>query len=311
MSTGSEADAPDAAAAIEVRGVSRVFGSEMVLDRVSFSVAAGSVTGFLGPNGAGKSTTMRILVGLDRPTHGTALIRGGRYEDLEHPGREVGTLIDGAGFHPDRRARDHLLILADLIGTDASRVDQVLDEVDLRASANRKVGEFSLGMTRRLGLASALLGEPSILVLDEPSNGLDPAGILWLRHQLQDFAARGGTVFVSSHVLGEIAQMATKVVVIDKGRIVADTTVESLTGGRVIVVRSPHIGRLSAHLRNVGATVERRDGDVLEIVGLDQDAVGLAAFDAGVPLLELTSRAHSLEESFLSLTQKGDHRVAS
>ncbi len=309
--TDTPSDAISEVAAIEARDVSRVFGSRTVLDSVSFSVAAGAVTGFLGPNGAGKSTTIRIILGLDRPTHGMALVRGVRYRDLEYPGRDVGVLIDSAGFHPGRRARDHLLILADLIGVDAARVDHVLDEVDLRSSANRRVGEFSLGMSRRLGLASALLGDPSILVLDEPSNGLDPAGIRWLRDQLQSFAARGGTVFVSSHVLGEIAQMAGKVIVIDGGRIVADTTVESLTGGGVIVVRTPHIERLSALLRHRGAAVEPRGENMIEVVGLDQDAVGLAAFDAGIPLLELSSRAHTLEESFLSLTEKGARRVAS
>lgn len=299
------------APAIEVRDLSRVFGSRTVLDGVAFSVSGGAVTGFLGPNGAGKSTTIRIILGLDRPTLGEALIRGVPYGDLEHPGRDVGVLIDSAGFHPGRRARDHLLILADLIGADAARVDQVLDEVDLRADANRRVGEFSLGMGRRLGLASALLGDPSILVLDEPSNGLDPAGIRWLRDQLQTFAARGGTVFVSSHVLGEIAQMAEKVVVIDDGRIVADTTVASLTGGGVVVVRTPHIEPLAGLLRHRGAAVEHRGGDLIEVVGLDQDAVGMTAFDAGVPLLELSSRAHTLEESFLLLTEKGARRVAS
>lgn len=311
MPTATRSDTAVVDPAIEVRGVSRVFGSRTVLEDVSFSVAAGSVTGFLGPNGAGKSSTMRIIVGLDRPTRGTAHIGGAPYADLERPGRAVGVLLDSSGFNPGRSARDHLMILADLIGADASRVEAVLDEVDLRSTEDRRVGEYSLGMTRRLGLASALLGEPDILILDEPSNGLDPAGIRWLRGQLQGFAARGGTVFVSSHVLGEIAQTAQQVIVIDQGRIVADTTVESLTGGGVIVVRSPQIEQLSGALRARGATVEQPGGDVLEVVGLTQDAVGHAAFDARVPVLELSTRPHTLEESFLSLTANGDHHVAS
>lgn len=295
---------------IEVRGLRRVFGARKVLDGLDFTVHAGSVTGFLGPNGAGKSTTMRIIVGLDRPTAGAALIRGVPYRELAHPGRQVGTLIDSSGFHPGRTALQHLLILAEMLGTGPNRVDQVLDDVGLLADAGRRVGEYSLGMTRRLGLASALLGEPDILILDEPSNGLDPAGIRWLRDRLRSFAAGGGTVLVSSHVLGEIAQVADKILVIDHGRIIADTTVAAFTIDPVVIARSADPARLARVLRACGAMIDQQD-DVLQIVGIAQDEVGLAAHHAGIALFALSSREQTLEERFLRLTEEVDDRVGS
>ncbi len=301
---------PPSEPAIEVRGLRRVFGSRTVLDDVDFTVQPGSVTGFLGPNGAGKSTTMRIIVGLDRPTAGVALIRGDSYRELVHPARQVGTLIDSSGFHPGRTARQHLLILADMIGTSSDRVDQVLADVGLLSDAGRRVGEYSLGMTRRLGLASAVLGEPDILILDEPSNGLDPAGIRWLRDRLKGFAAEGGTVFVSSHVLGEIAQVADKIIVIDHGRIIADTSIEAFTVDPVVVARSADPIRFTSVLRERGATIEMH-GDELEIVGIAQDDVGLVAHETRIPLFALSSRAQTLEERFLRLTEEVDERVAS
>lgn len=295
---------------IEVRGLRRTFGARTVLDGVDFTVHAGSVTGFLGPNGAGKSTTMRIIVGLDRPTAGVALIRGVPYRKLADPGRQIGTLIDSSGFHPGRTARQHLLILSEMLGTRSGRVDHVLDEVGLLADAGRRVGEYSLGMTRRLGLASAMLGEPDILILDEPSNGLDPAGIRWLRDRLRSFATAGGTVLVSSHVLGEIAQVADKIIVIDHGRIIADSTVAAFTIDSVVIARSADSTRLASVLRERGGSVEQH-GDMLDIVGIAQDDVGLAAHAAGIPLFALTSRAQTLEERFLRLTEEVGDRVPS
>lgn len=288
--------------AIDVNGVTRRFGRHVVLDDVSFTVRRGTITGFLGPNGAGKSTTIRIIVGLDRPNLGFAHVDGVPYRELHDPGRRVGTLIDGSGMHPRRTARNHLRIIADLLDAESGRVEAVLTDVGLVEAADRRVGTFSLGMRRRLGLASALLGEPDILILDEPSNGLDPAGIRWLRHLLQDFARRGGTVFLSSHVLGEIAQTADRIIVIDRGRIVTDTTVDALTSDAVVSARTPAAGRLAGILRDRGATVELRGADRLDISGVSQDAVGLAAFESGVPVLELLTRSLTLEERFLSLT---------
>lgn len=295
---------------VEVRHLRRVFGRHTVLDDVDFTVPSGSVTGFLGPNGAGKSTTLRLLVGLDRPTAGAALIRGVPYRDLAHPGRQVGALIDSSGFHPGRSARQHLLILAEMLDLRPDRIDRVLDDVDLAADAGRRVGEYSLGMTRRLGLASAFLGEPDILILDEPSNGLDPAGIRWLRDRLRRFADEGGTVLVSSHGLGEIAQVADKILVIDHGRIIVDTTIEAFTIDPVVIARSADPVRLTNVLRERGATIEIHD-DELEIVGIEQDSVGLAANEAGIPLFALSSRVQTLEERFLRLTEEVGDRVPS
>lgn len=296
----TEADHADDEA-ISVRELSRSFGTKVALDGLSFRVRRGMVTGFLGPNGAGKTTAIRILVGLDHASSGQALVFGAPFDRLEQPAARVGTLLDGAGFHPGRTARDHLVVLADQGGIARDRVGEVLDEVGLRDAASRRVGPFSLGMRRRLGLASALLGEPDILVLDEPSNGLDPAGTRWLRGMLRGFAERGGAVLVSSHVLADVAQTADDVVVIDQGRTITQCSVAELTKGSVVVVRTPQPERLRQAL-DAGVEVVSKGGDRFELTGVGQEEVGVAAASAGIVLLELTSRGNTLEDMFFTLT---------
>lgn len=297
-------------AAIAVRHLTKHYRHATVVDDLTFDVPAGKVTAFLGPNGAGKTTTMRILLGLAPAHTGEALVLGRPYRQLEQRARLVGTLLDGAGFHPGRTARNHLRILARLAGVSSRRVDDVLDTVELADAGDRKVGEFSLGMRRRLGLASALVGEPQLLVLDEPANGLDPAGIRWLRQSLQAFAAAGGTVFVSSHVLAEVAQTAEEVVVINRGKLVVHTTTRELTTGGAVFVRTSDPTELARRLVAVGATVTP-DGDGLAVRGIPQDAVGKAAADARAVVYELTTRGHRLEDVFIELTNKeGDDRAS-
>jgi ABC-2 type transport system ATP-binding protein len=218
-------------AAIEARGLTKRYGPVEAVRDLSFTVEPGTVTGFLGPNGAGKSTTMRMILGLVAPDGGSASVLDGRYRDLPEPLKTVGAVLDGQAFHPRRRARSHLRALAAAAGIDRARVDEVLAQVELTDAAGRKAGQFSLGMKQRLALASALLGDPRVLILDEPANGLDPAGIRWLRRFLRAFADDGRTVFVSSHLLGEVAQLADDVVVIDRGRLVTQSTVAALTAG--------------------------------------------------------------------------------
>lgn len=297
-------------AAVVVRHLTKHYRHATVVDDLTFDVPAGKVAAFLGPNGAGKTTTMRILLGLAPAHTGEALVLGRPYRQLEQPARLVGTLLDGAGFHPGRTARNHLRILARLAGVPSHRVEEVLNTVELVDAADRKVGEFSLGMRRRLGLASALVGEPQLLVLDEPANGLDPAGIRWLRQSLQAFAAAGGTVFVSSHVLAEVAQTAEEVVVINRGKLVVHTTTRQLTTGGTVLVRTSDPAELARRLVAAGATVAP-DGDGLAVRGIAQDAVGEAAADAGVIVYELTTRGHSLEDVFIELTNKEGHQRAS
>ena len=297
-------------AAIVVSHLTKHYRHATVVDDLTFDVPAGKVTAFLGPNGAGKTTTMRILLGLASAHTGEALVLGRPYRQLEKPARLVGTLLDGAGFHPGRTARNHLRILARLAGASSRRVDEVLDTVELVDAADRKVGEFSLGMRRRLGLASALVGEPQLLVLDEPANGLDPAGIRWLRQSLQAFAAAGGTVFVSSHVLAEVAQTAEEVVVINRGKLVVHTTTRELTAGGTVFVRTSDPTELARRLVAAGATVAA-DGDGLTVRDIPQDSVGEAAADAGVIVYELTTRGHSLEDVFIELTDKEGQQRAS
>lgn len=296
--------------AIVVQKLTKRYRHATVVDDLTFEVPTGKVTAFLGPNGAGKTTTMRILFGLAPADAGQALVLGRPYRRLEQPARVVGTLLDGAGFHPGRTARNHLVMLARLAGVSSGRVDEVLDTVELSEAADRKVGEFSLGMRRRLGLASALVGDPQLLVLDEPANGLDPAGIRWLRQSLQAFAAGGGTVFVSSHVLAEVAQTAEEVVVINHGKLVVHTATRELTGGGTVFARTSDPVVLKRRLTAAGATA-LSDGDGLAIRGIPQEAVGEAAAEAGLVVYELTTRGQSLEDVFFELTDKDSDRAAS
>jgi ABC-2 type transport system ATP-binding protein len=289
------------AAAIEATGLTKRYAGVTAVDDLTFAVREGSVTGFLGPNGAGKTTTLRMVLGLARPTAGTATIEGHRYVELDDPARTVGANLEVAGAHPGRSGRNHLRALAAMAGLPRSRVDEVLRLVELDAAADRRAGKYSLGMRQRLGLAATLLGDPRVLVLDEPANGLDPQGIRWLRDFLRGMAAEGRTVLVSSHVLAEVAQTVDDVVVIHRGRLVQQGPVETITSAGVLV-RSPRADELRTALYNEGiATTETADG-ALVVEGADAARVGDIAFAAGVPLHELSPQATSLEEAFLALT---------
>jgi ABC-2 type transport system ATP-binding protein len=288
---------------VEVAGLTKRYGSQAVVDDLSFTVEPGRVTGFLGPNGAGKTTTLRMLLGLAAPTAGEARVLGRRFTELESPSRTVGALIDASGFHRGRRARDELAIHAAAAGLDTGRVDVVLEEVGLAAAGGKRVGQLSLGMRQRLGLGAALLGQPALLLLDEPANGLDPAGMHWLRDLLRRHAEGGGAVFVSSHVLAELALFADDVVVIDKGRLVAQSSVEELeaTGGERVFVASAD-ARLATVLQALDATVEPHDDGYL-VSGTTAAEIGAAVAEAGVALHQLRTEARSLEEVFLRLTE--------
>lgn len=285
--------------------VTKRYGGRAVVDDLSFTVQPGRVTGFLGPNGSGKSTTMKILLGLAAPTSGTATIGGRRYRDLPDPARTVGVVLEPNAFHPGRSGRNHLRILADATGTRPGRVDEVLAEVHLDGeAADRKVGTYSLGMKQRLSLASALLGEPPVLVLDEPANGLDPSGIRDLRHVLRRRAATGQTILVSSHLLGEIEQLADDVVVIHHGRLVTASAISALQQTSALV-RSPSIDRLAPLVDGTGAAIEFPEPDTAVVTGMTLHEIGQCAFDAGIPIHELSPHAGSLEQLFLQLTD--DH----
>jgi len=285
-----------------VVGLSKRYGGVAAVDDLSFEVRAGAVTGFLGPNGAGKTTTLRILLGLARPTAGEAMIFGQPFAALTDPGRTVGASLEISGFHPGRSGRNHLRSLAVLAGLPASRVEDVLKLVEMTKAGNRRAGKYSMGMRQRLALAATLLGDPKVLVLDEPANGLDPQGIRWLRDFLRAMAADGRTVLISSHVLSEVAQTVDDVIVIHHGRLVDEGPVDRLSGPQRVSVRSPRVADLAAVITRAGAQVKRDQSDVLLVSGLDAAQVGDLAFSAGLPLHELATQTASLEEVFLELT---------
>ena len=290
-------------AAIEANGLTKRYASVTAVDDLSFRVREGAVTGFLGPNGAGKTTTLRMVLGLARPTAGEATIEGRRYVDLDDPARSVGANLEVAGAHPGRSGRNHLRALAAMAGLPASRADEVLRLVELEDAADRRAGKYSLGMRQRLGLAATLLGDPRVLVLDEPANGLDPQGIRWLRDFLRAMAAEGRTVLVSSHVLAEVAQTVDDVVVIHRGRLIQQGPVQSFTtAGAGVLVRTPRPTALRAALEQAGLTAAEAPDGGLVIDGAEAAQIGELAFAAGVPLHELTPRSTSLEEAFLALT---------
>jgi ABC-2 type transport system ATP-binding protein len=289
------------AAAIETAGLTKHYGAVTAVDDLSFSVRDGAVTGFLGPNGAGKTTTLRMILALARPTAGSSTVLGRPYAQLGDPARAVGANLEIAGAHPGRKGRDHLRALAAMARIPRSRVEEVLRLVELEDAADRRAGKYSMGMRQRLGLAATLLGDPQVLILDEPANGLDPQGIRWLRDFLRGLAAEGRTVLVSSHVLAEVAQTVDDVVVIHRGKLVEQGPVARLTAGGHVVVRSPRADELRAALEHAGLGVTA-DGDDLVVDAEDPARVGDIAFEAGVPLHELTTRATSLEEAFLALT---------
>lgn len=290
-------------AVIEVSDLSKDYGDLRAVDRLSFSVASGSITGFLGPNGSGKTTTLRALLGLVEPSSGTARIAGRRYRDLEDPLRHVGAMLESS-THPSRTARNHLRVVATEARVPRSRVDEVLELVELTSAANRRVGTFSLGMHQRLGLATALISEPGILVLDEPANGLDPQGIRWLRDFLRGLSDDGHTILLSSHVLAEVAQTVDHVVVIDHGRIVADEPLDVLmarSAGERVHVRSSDQEALRSYLVAEGAHVTDEAG-ALVVTGVGTDTIGRLAFDRHIVIYEIGAVRASLEDTFLDLT---------
>ncbi|TLP63664.1 ABC transporter ATP-binding protein [Microbispora triticiradicis] len=290
---------------IEIRGLTKRYGDVTAVDGLSFDVRPGVVTGFLGPNGAGKTSTMRMILGLDRPTSGSATIGGRRYADLPTPLREVGALLDAHAVHPYRSAGKHLLALARGNGIGRRRVDEVLGLVGLADVAGRRPGGFSLGMKQRLGIAAALLGDPGVVLLDEPVNGLDPEGIRWIRSLTRDLASEGRTVLLSSHLMSEMALTADHLVVVGRGRLLADTGLDAFVRSaarETVVVRTPGARPLAALLEEAGATVRPGAGDELLVTGLSGATVGDVAGAHGIVLHELTPRRASLEEAYLELT---------
>ena len=291
-------------AAIEIRGMSKRFGKVEAVRDLSFEVEAGRVTGFLGPNGAGKSTTLRMLLGLIHANSGQGTFGGRRYEELPHPSAQVGVVLEEASFHPGRSGRNHLRVLAAAGNHPDRRVDEVLDSVGLTGAANRRVKGYSMGMRQRLAIAAALLGDPEVLILDEPANGLDPPGIRWMRDMLRSEAARGRAVLVSSHLLSEVSQAADDVVVIARGVLRASGPLESVLGGTdgpVTRVRAEQAVRLAGVLRQKGMLVEP-DGSALMVRNVVPKAVGAVAAEHGIALSELVAVSRSLEDVFLELT---------
>jgi ABC-2 type transport system ATP-binding protein len=293
-------------ATLEARGLQKRYGSTVAVAGLTFTVRPGLVTGFVGPNGAGKSTTIRLFLGLDAPDAGVALVGGRPYAELASPLREVGALLDPGAFHPGRSAREHLRWLAASNGLPRGRVDEVLDQVGLAEAARRRTGGFSLGMAQRLGIAAALLGDPPILLLDEPVTGLDPDGIRWLRDLLRSLAADGRAVLVSSHLMSELEDTADHLIVIGRGRLIADVAVRDLLDeaeGARVVIRTPEAARALALLAGVGATVTSSDADTLSVAGLDAARIADLAAAHGLRLTELAPQRASLEEAFMRLTR--------
>jgi ABC-2 type transport system ATP-binding protein len=294
------------AAAIEVHDLSKRYGKTVAVDGLSFEARAGRVTGFVGPNGAGKSTTMRMILGLDAPDAGRVLVNGRRYADLEHPLREVGALLDATATHPGRRARDHLRWLAASSGLPRGRLDEVLALVGLTEVGRRRTGGFSLGMAQRLGIAAALLGDPPVLMFDEPINGLDPEGIRWIRSFMRTLAAEGRAVFVSSHLMNELEGTADDLVVIGRGRLIADTSVSALLASMSdarVHVRTPQAAEVMTLLARAGAKVTSTEADTLTVTGLAAPRIAELTVARGLGLHELAPHRTSLEEAFMELTR--------
>ena len=290
---------------IEARALSKRYGDKVAVDNISFTVKPGVVTGFLGPNGAGKSTTMRLILGLDAPTSGEVTVNGKRYAEHKAPLREVGALLEARAVHTGRSAYNHLLAQALTTGIPRRRVDEVIDLVGLREVARKRAGGFSLGMGQRLGVAAALLGDPATLILDEPVNGLDPDGILWIRNLLRALAAEGRTVFVSSHLMSEMSLTAEHLIVIGKGRLIADTSVTEFidrASRKAVRVRTPQATQLRDLLVGAKVSVTSSEHGVLEVSGLSSKEIGRIACEQAIPLEELVPVQASLEEAFMELT---------
>jgi ABC-2 type transport system ATP-binding protein len=289
---------------IEARNLTKRYDETTAVDHVSFIVRPGQVTGFLGPNGAGKSTTMRLILGLDTPTNGEVMVNGHRYTEHHYPLYEVGALLDAMALHPARRGADHLLALARSNGLGRKRVGEVLDTVGLTEVAHRRAGTYSLGMKQRLGIAAALLGDPAVLLFDEPVTGLDPEGIVWIRTLFRSLADEGRTVFVSSHLMNEMAQTAQRCIVIGRGKIIADASLDEIIAGGAssVRVRSPQATELAAVITRAGGIIGRAD-DALSVTGLDAAMIGDLAAAHGIALHELVTHHASLEEAFFELTE--------
>jgi ABC-2 type transport system ATP-binding protein len=291
---------------IEARGLTKDYGDKRAVDDLTFTVEPGIVTGFLGPNGSGKSTTMRLILGLDASTAGDVTVNGKHYREHQAPLHEVGALLEARSVHTGRSAYHHLLALAQTHRIPKRRVHELIDLVGLHEVANKRAGQFSLGMGQRLGIATALLGDPSTLLLDEPVNGLDPEGIHWIRNLLKGLAAEGRTVFVSSHLMSEMSLTADHLIVIGRGKLIADTSVEDFVArasAKVVLVRSPELQRLRALLEAPGVTFEGGDRSSLEVHGLTNEQVGDAAAEHGIAIHELTPQQASLEDAFMTLTR--------
>jgi len=291
---------------IEARGLTKDYGDKRAVDGLTFTVEPGIVTGFLGPNGSGKSTTMRLILGLDAPTAGDVTVNGKHYRDHAGPLHEVGALLEARSVHTGRSAYNHLLALAQTHGISRRRVDELIDLVGLREVAKKRAGQFSLGMGQRLGIAAALLGDPRTVMLDEPVNGLDPEGIHWIRHLLKDLASEGRTVFVSSHLMSEMAMTADHLIVVGRGRVIANTTTAEFlaqASGNVVLVRSPQADELRGHIVGADITVVAVEPGLIEVHGLTAQQIGEAAARHKIVLHELTPQQASLEEAFMDLTR--------
>jgi ABC-2 type transport system ATP-binding protein len=299
---------------IEARRLTKRYGDKVAVDDLTFTVNPGVVTGFLGPNGAGKSTTMRMIMGLDAPTSGTVTVNGRPYADHARPLQEVGALLEARAVHTGRSARNHLLAMAATAGIGATRVEDVIDMVGLADVASKRVGSFSLGMGQRVGIASALLGDPDTLILDEPVNGLDPDGIRWIRNLLRGLANEGRTVFLSSHLMSEMALTADHVIVVGRGRLLRNQSMSEFiaaAGTDLVRVRSPQARHLAGILAGEGVTVREIADGVLEVAGLSSEQIGIGAAAAQITLYELASRGASLEEAYMALTEDSvDYRGA-
>jgi ABC-2 type transport system ATP-binding protein len=291
---------------IEAKALTKHYGEKVAVDQLSFTVRPGVVTGFLGPNGSGKSTTMRMIMGLDAPTTGDVTVKGLHYRDLPWPLHEVGALLEAKAIHPGRSARAHLQMLAESSRIPRSRIDEVLNLVGLTGVAGQRAGKFSLGMGQRLGIAAALLGDPEVLLFDEPVNGLDPDGIRWVRNLLKGLAREGRTVFVSSHLMSEMALTADEIIIIGRGRLISQIPIDELlaqSSQRFIRVRSPEIAKLKSALESNGATTVIEEDGSLSVRGVDEVAIGELAASIPVVLHELAPQSASLEEAFMELTE--------
>jgi ABC-2 type transport system ATP-binding protein len=293
---------------IEARQLTKRFGDKTAVDGLDFTVRPGAVTGFLGPNGAGKSTTMRMIVGLDAPTSGSVTVGGRRYAEHASPLQEVGALLEAKSIHPGRTAFDHLMALAYTHGIPKRRVHEVIEQTGLQSVADKRSGAFSLGMAQRLGIAAALLGDPATVMLDEPANGLDPEGVLWIRNLLMQLASEGRTVFVSSHLMSEMALVAEHLIIIGRGRLLADTTIETLVreaGSDTVAVTAAEPARLRDLLSGPGVQISGESGsEQLSVAGLSARQIGTIAAEHGIALYELTQHRGSLEEAFMNLTRE-------